>query len=472
MQDSNRHTEDRSDASGLGTVDRRKFLTVAGAGATAALAGCSGGGGGGGGNGDGGGGGGGGDPIRIGGIYLLSGLAEQLGAGSAAAAEVAVDAINEEGGINGRNVEIEVRDHGDDPQAQMRSLVQEFGADVMIGLTSSGVTLNSGPTIEQLGVPFTLTDIGTPYITEPDTDTYGDFYDGNGRAAGLPNLFRTNSMTAIMTYGIAQYTADNFDGGLRIANMGPDYAYGQQCWAYYQAYLDGLGVDYEVVASEFPSLGAGDMTPQITTVQSADPDIVFTSFWAGDTVTFTSQAAEQGLFEEVDDVFDTIGADPVNFNSLGDTMPDGVHYSGWYWPGTYDTDADQSFIDLYQETYQDDDEVLAYPTFTGGSTWAAVQIYKDAIEAAGSTNPDDIISQMEGYTFENDPRGTITLDETSHQANASCVIGESSQDADVPYDGAGQINRQTYTLGRSEAQDLLEGSEGLLGGSNDLPPGI
>ena len=94
MQDSNRHTEDRSDASGLGTVDRRKFLTVAGAGATAALAGCSGGGGGGGGNGDGGGGGGGGDPIRIGGIYLLSGLAEQLGAGSAAAAEVAVDAIN------------------------------------------------------------------------------------------------------------------------------------------------------------------------------------------------------------------------------------------------------------------------------------------------------------------------------------------------------------------------------------------
>jgi branched-chain amino acid transport system substrate-binding protein len=462
MRDSNRHAEDGSDTGGLGTVDRRKFLTVAGAGATAALAGCSGN----------GGGNGGGEPIRIGGVYLLSGLAEQLGAGSAAAAEVAVEAINEEGGINDREVEIQVRDHGDDPQAQMRSLVQEFGADVMIGLTSSGVTLNSGPTIEQLGVPFTLTDIGTPFITEHDTDTYGDYYDEDGRAAGLPNLFRTNSMTAHMTYGIAQYTADNFDGGLRIANMGPDYAYGQQCWAYYQAYLDGLGFDYEVVASEFPSLGAGDMTPQITTVQNADPDIVFTSFWAGDTVTFTSQAAEQGLFEDIEDCFDTIGADPVNFNSLGDTMPDGLHYSGWYWPGAYGTDADQNFIDTFVDAYEDDDEILAYPTFTGGSTWAAVQIYKDAIEAAGGTNAEDIIAEMEGYTFENDPRGTITLDETSHQANASVVIGESSQDADVPYDGPGQTNIQTYSIERSEAQDLLEGSEGLLGGQNDLPPGM
>jgi len=435
-------------------VNRREFLAVAGAGGATALAGCGG-----------LGGGGGGEPIRIGGIYLLSGLAEALGAGSEAAAEVAVDAINEEGGINGRDVEIEVRDHGDNPQQQIRSLVQEFGADVMLGLTSSGVTLNSGPTIESLGVPFTLTDIGTPFITEHDTDAYGDYYeDEGGRAAGLPNLFRTNSMTAHMTYAIAQYTADNFSGGLRVANAGPDYAYGQQCWQYYQAYLDGLGFDYEVVASEFPSLGASDMTPNITTIMSNDPDVVFTSFWAGDTVTFTSQAAEQGLFEQVDDVFDTIGADPVNFNALGDTMPEGVHYSGWYWPGSYGTDADQEFVDLYSETYADDDSVLAYPTFTGGSTWAGVHIYKEAIEAAGSTEPGDIIEQMEGYTFENDPRGTVTMNETSHQANATCIIGESSFDADVPYDGVGQVNTEEYSITRDEAVDLLDGS--------GLPPGM
>ena len=442
-----------SDSKLSGGFSRRGFLAAAGSGATISLAGCAG-------NGN----GGGDEPIRIGGVYLLSGLAEALGAGSEAAAQVAVDAINEDGGINGREIELEIRDHGDDPQAQVRSLVQEFGADLLLGMTSSGVTLNTGPTWEELGVPVTLTDIGTPWITEHDADTYGDYYEGDGQAAGIPNLFRTNSHTGHMTYGIAQYTADNYGDVTRIANMGPDYAYGQQCWDYYQAYLDGLGFEYEVVESQFPELGSGDMTPQITNVMNADPEIVFTSFWASDTVTFTSQAAEAGLFENVVDVFDTIGGSADNFESLGDTTPDGFHYSGWYWPDAYGTDENQAFVDTYQETYSEDDNITDYPTFTGGSTWAAIQIYADAIEETGSTEPEDIIDFMEGYTLENDPRGSITLDPDSHQANASVVIGETSQDAEVPYEGAGLVNTEEYQITRDEALDLLEGS--------GLPPGM
>ena len=71
---------------------------------------------------------------------------------------------------------------------------------------------------------------------------------------------------------------------------------------------------------------------------------------------------------------------------------------------------------------------------------------------------------MEGYTLEDDPRGSITLDPDSHQANASVVIGESSQDAEVPYEGAGMVNTEEYQISRDEALDLLEGS--------GLPPGM
>jgi branched-chain amino acid transport system substrate-binding protein len=44
------------------------------------------------------------------------------------------------------------------------------------------------------------------------------------------------------------------------------------------------------------------------------------------------------------------------------------------------------------------------------------------------------------------------------------VIGESSFDADVPYDGVGQVNTQTYTLDRETSMELLDGS--------GLPPGL
>ena len=428
-------------------VRRRDFLAATGAGAVASVAGCI--------------GGGGDDTITLGAVYLLSGVAEQLGSSSRAAAEVAIKEINENGGILDSEIESDFRDHGEDPQGQMRSLVQEENADIMLGLTSSGVTLNSGPTIEQLGVPFTLTDIGTPFATEPDVDTYGNYYEDEGTAAAVDNLFRTNANTSINCYAIAKWINDNY-GSARIANLGPDYAYGQQCWDYFKAYSEGLGADHEYVASAFPSLGASDMTPQINQVLDAEPDLLFTSFWAGDVVTFVQQADEQGLFEEVDDVFDTIGADPNGFDALGETMPEGLHYSGWYWGSAFDNSENDAFLEAYRNEHEDTD-VIPYPSFTGGSSYAAVYVYKEAIEAAGSTDPDDIISEMEGMEFTG-PRGTWTIDEESHQASAPTVIGETSMDADVPYDGVGLTNTETYTLDRSTAEDLLSGS--------DLPPGI
>jgi|AntDeeMetagen134_2_1112570.scaffolds.fasta_scaffold04909_2 branched-chain amino acid transport system substrate-binding protein len=457
--DSSHHT---NDAVRRGGFDRRQFLQTAGAGAAAAsLTGCvsniTGGGGG-------GGGGGGEGPIRIGAVYLLSGLAEALGASSEASAQLAVDTVNEDDGINGRDVEIIFRDHGDNPGNTITSLVQEDNVDAMIGLTSSGVTLTTAPTIEQLGVPMVLTDIGTPYITEPNYDEYGNYYQSDsGTAAGKSNIFRTNANTTINTYGQAKWAQENLDV-TRVANIGPNYAYGEQCWDYFKAFSDGLGADYEYVESVFPELGASNMTPQINQVLAADPDLVFTSFWASDTVTFVQQATEQGLFEQVDDVFDTLGADPTSFQALGSSMPEGYHFSGWYWHSAFDNQSNSSMLEAYRNEYAEGSGTPGVPSIAGGSAWAAVFMYKKAMEAIGGTSAEDIIGELEGMSFGEDPRGSITIDSDSHQANAPAIIGETSMDDDVPYDGVGLTNTETYTLDRETATELLSGT--------DLAPGV
>lgn len=97
-----------------------------------------------------------------------------------------------------------------------------------------------------------------------------------------------------------------------------------------------------------------------------------------------------------------------------------------------------------------------------GATEAAV--LTGATDAAGSTVPEDATSQLEGYTFENDPRGPTTIDATSHQGTTGAVIGETTSDADVPYDGVGLTNTQTNPLDRERAAELLS--------SSDLPPGL
>ena len=433
-----------------GTVGRRRFLAGVGAGAAAtSLAGCIGG--------LGGGGGGGG--VKFGGVFLLSGLAEALGSASRAGAELGISTVNENGGIMGEDADIVFRDHNNgDAVSQITSLVQEENVDALIGLTSSGVTLSSASAIRDLGVPMTLTDIGTPWITEHDTKKYGSYFEGgNGKAAGIPNLFRTNANTTTNTYAMAKYAVEELDVK-RVANIGPNYAYGTQTWDYFKAFADALGGEFEYVQSVFPELGASDMTPQINRVLGANPDLVFTSFWAGDAVTFVQQAVDQGLFEQVDDVFDTLGADPTVFDALGSTMPEGYHYSSWYWHSAYDNQANKEYVQAFKDANGGD-----LPSFSGPPTYSAIQIYKRAIENAGGTEPDGIISEMEGMEYEG-PRGTWKLDADSHQATAPTIIGETSMDDDVPYDGVGLKPVQSVSLEKSKAQELLKES--------GLPPGM
>jgi branched-chain amino acid transport system substrate-binding protein len=457
MSDDSIHSNDTPNEASVGTR-RRQFLTAVGAGSAAATAGCL--------NVL----GGGNETVHIGAVFWTSGVAEVLGAASEASARVGQKAVNEAGGILGNDVEMTFLDHEGDTDRASRNfqqLVQEEDADAIIGLTSSGVTLGTASTVEELGVPFTLTDIGTPYITEHDYDTYGNYYeDEPPAAAGIDNLFRLNANTSINTYAMAKYAVEELDGIERVANMGPDYTYAQQCWDYFKAYADGIGGGFDYVASEFPSIGAGDMTPQINSVLDADPDLVFTSFWGGDVDTFVQQGVEQGLFEQVDDVFDTLGAAPGNFTSLGDTMPQGVHFSSWYWHSAFDNQANSDYLEQFKNEYENDDNVVDIPSFTGASTYSSIWMYKQAMEQAGTTEFGDVIGELEGMTFEKDPRGPVTLDADSHQASAPTVIGEVSDEDDVPYDGPGldPANTKTYTLDRSTATDLLDGT--------GLPPGV
>lgn len=434
-------------------VNRRAFLGAAGAAGLTGLAGCA--------NLTGGGGGDEG-PIVIGAQYLLSGLAESLGAASRAAAELAVKQVNEEGGIMGREVELIVRDHensADNANQNFRDLVQNEGAAAMIGLTSSGVTLSTGPTVAELGIPFVLTDIGTPFITEHDEETYGE------NAQGQPNIFRTNSQISINTYGMAKHAYEKFDGVERVANLGPDYAYGWQAWEYFKAFSDSLGAGYEYVESQFPEVGASDMTPQINTVNSADPDLVFTSFWAGDVVTFVLQGIEQGLFDTADYIMDTLGADPTIFEALGNQMPEDIPFGAWYWHSAHDNPQNQEFVSAWRDEYVDTD-VVGIPSIAGPSTWSAIWMLKEAMESTESTAPEDIIGALKGMEFDS-PEGRIRIDPDSHQTRPPVVVGRTSPEDDVPYDGLGLVDNDVI-----HPPERAEMAQMLADAGTDLPPGI
>ena len=142
-------------------VRRRSFLKAAGGAATiGALAGCI------------GGGGGGGGPITIGALEPISGPFAPWSTVHRDGLQYAVDEVNADGGVLGRDLEVIVEDTGADPgqaDSSFRRLVEQEGAVATTGAVSSDVGLTVADTAADLEVPHVLHMSGTDDVITRDT---------------------------------------------------------------------------------------------------------------------------------------------------------------------------------------------------------------------------------------------------------------------------------------------------------------
>lgn len=84
------------------------------------------------------------EPIKLGHIDSLSGAAALWGKPQVNGMELAVEMINEQGGILGRKIKLIVRDDGGKPDVAVehaRRLIEEEGVEFLTGVTSSGIAL-------------------------------------------------------------------------------------------------------------------------------------------------------------------------------------------------------------------------------------------------------------------------------------------------------------------------------------------
>ena len=158
------------------------------------------------------------EPIRIGGIYILSGSAATYGEFAQKGINLAVDEINASGGILGRQVEMVFEDSQGKASVAVqaaRKLVYSEGVDALVGLDSSGVAQGLVPTIPELQKPLIITHAATPDVT-----------------GKLCNAF---------TYRISVNVAQNMKAAALVAaeldatnwtTIGPDYAFGHQSWEF------------------------------------------------------------------------------------------------------------------------------------------------------------------------------------------------------------------------------------------------
>ena len=79
-----------------------------------------------------------------------------------------------------------------------------------------------------------------------------------------------------------------------VAGINPDYSYGRNNFAAFQALLKKFGIEHKVVADQWPKVGTLDLTSHVAALKAAKPDLVFSSLLFADLPIFMKHRARRG----------------------------------------------------------------------------------------------------------------------------------------------------------------------------------
>lgn len=366
---------------------RRDVLKGAGglaAGAMTGLAGCNGLGG------NGGGGNGGDGTITVGHLVPLSGPFATIGEPSRQGANLAEQQIND--ADTDFDVEVIHADTEASPEtgvARARELVQQDDVDVLLGFASSSVAQAVSKFANTQNTLCVATIAQTPTIT--------------GSACNSVT-FRTASNLTQLTTALGQTTLELTDG-MRVAGILPDYTFGRQTWNVYRSLMKDNGA--KIVNEAFPAFGQGDYQNEIQETINAEPDIVYTSMWAGDLISFIRQATGFDFFEQIPEFVAGSGAITDVSISLGSAMQEMIAVDRYFFQYP-DTERNQQFVDDWRSQYGE------IPVNVGQETYAGLHGVLEAASAAGGIGTDAMIDGFEGLEWAA-PEGTKKMRAEDHQ---------------------------------------------------------
>lgn len=345
-----------------------------------------------------------GKSLRLGIVTFLSGPgAGPMGIPSRNAAELLVDALNagtvpapyQTKGFGGRSVDMVLTDEAGSTSnvvTQYRALVQQRGAEIVVGYISSGSCLAVAPLAEEMHVPTVFFNCGTARLFEEASYKYA---------------FRTASHATMDNVAAARYVKERFPGARKIGGINQNYAWGQDSWREFEGAMKVLVPGAETVSAQMPKLFASQYASEISTLSEARPDVIQSSFWGGDLEAFILQATPRSLFAGRPVLF-TCGETQIH--RVPAVLSDGtvIGARGPHSVFAPDTPLNRWFASAYQARYG------AAPTFTAYHMAQAIFGIKSAYEkakgAAGDKEPDaaQISTSFEGLSFET-PSGTTKM---------------------------------------------------------------
>lgn len=319
--------------------------------------------------------------------------------------DLAIEEVNAGGGVNGKKLELIIRDDNATPGDAVRAaeeLISREKVDVLTGSFLSHIGLALTDFAKQKKVFF--------LASEPLTDKIV-WQNGNRYTYRL----RTSTymqVAMLVPEAVAMKKK-------RWAIVYPNYEYGQSAAASFKELLKAAQPDVEFVAEQAPPLGKVDSGSVVQAMADAQPDAIFNVLFGADLAKFVREGNTRGLFKGRE-VVSLLTGEPEYLDPLKEETPNGWVVTGYPWYGIQ-TPEHRAFYNAYNAKYKD------YPRLGSVVGYTAIKSLAEGMKKAKSTDTEMLIAAFKGLIVVT-PFGPAVYRPQDNQSTMGVYIGRTKND--------------------------------------------
>jgi branched-chain amino acid transport system substrate-binding protein len=306
-------------------------------------------------------------PIKIALVDAQSGQLSSLGGWELKGAKLAVNEWNKNGGINGRQIQLDVFDDQGDPTAgtTLATKIASEGYVAMIGTAESAVTIAMAPILQQAKIPNITSGQSTGLI-----------------AVKSPFLFLNGPTSITYDETLAKYIVDT-KGTKSIAMITNNGAYGK---GEHDSFLKSLQTrSVTPVADQVVTTDQKDFSAALTTIRQKNPALIFIGSEEVEAGLIVKQARDLGI--KAPFAGGAPQGTPVFLTTAGAANVEGTIVSSPYLSNDT-SDASRTFAAAYKAAYGEDAELHGAKAYDG--TEIVLTALKSSNAGTGQTLADAI----------------------------------------------------------------------------------
>ncbi|BCJ86587.1 ABC transporter substrate-binding protein [Effusibacillus dendaii] len=344
-----------------------------------------------------------GDTIKVGANFELSGNVASFGNSALKGSQLAVQEINDAGGVLGKKIEIVQADNASKPEESARTAQKLISNDkvvALIGPTTSTNALAAVPVAMEKKIPMVTSTATNPKVTVDErTKKVNDW------------IFRACFIDPFQGKVMADFASKELKAKTAViyTDQASDYAKGLSQF-FEETFTKGGG---QILEKDSYQANDTDFKAVLTRIKDKNPDVIYVPGYYNEVGKILKQAREMGIKATF------LGGDgwdaPQLVDIAGKENLGNTYFSNHYAADDKSPEV-QTFVQSYKAKYNQ------VPDGFAALGYDAMKLLADAIKRANSTDPEKLKTALAQTKDFKGATGTMSLNENHDPVKSAVVI--------------------------------------------------